>query len=366
MRLPPLSRDVWRRSSRQRILVRTRPVTGGRRDGEDGMTTTPWNVLALAPLDEGIVRGLFAPLGDAVRVSFPPSRDRAGLHTAIAGADVVVSDFSGQLALDAEAVGLASRLAFVQLPQVGSDNVDLEALTQAGVPVANTAGVNARAVAEWAVGAAFSLCRSLAWADRAIRAGGWPQMETLVRGGRELHTQRVGIVGYGAIGSEAARLFSALGCPVSYWTRRRRPEAPATYRELDDLLAHSDILVIALPLTDETRNLLDDAKLALLPPKALVINVARAGIVPEDSLLAALDSGHLAGAALDVFEDEPPALDHPLRTHESVLLSPHAAWATAQAQINSAVVIQDNVKAAVEGRPVRNVINGLPPKIERR
>ncbi|MCP2336937.1 2-hydroxyacid dehydrogenase [Actinomadura rupiterrae] len=330
------------------------------------MTTKPWNVLALAPLDEGIVRGLFAPLGEAVRVSFPSSRDRAGVHAAIADADVVVSDFSGALPLDAETVRAASRLAFVQLPQVGSDNVDLDALTDAGVPVANTAGVNTRAVAEWAVGAAFALCRGLVWADRAVRSGGWPQMEALVRGGRELHTQRVGIVGYGAIGAEAARLFSALGCPVSYWTRRRRPEAPATYRELDDLLAHSDILVIALPLTDETRNLLDDAKLALLPPRALLINVARAGIVPEDSVVAALDSGHLAAAALDVFEIEPPELDNPLRTHENVLLSPHAAWATSQAQVNSAIVIQDNVKAAVEGRPVRNVINGLPPKIDRR
>ncbi|WP_026414336.1 NAD(P)-dependent oxidoreductase [Actinomadura oligospora] len=330
------------------------------------MTTTPWNVLALAPLGEDIVRGLFAPLGDAVEVSFPPSRDRAGVHAAIAEADIVVSDFSGDLTLDADAVAAAPQLAFVQLPQVGSDNVDLEALTAAGVPVANTAGVNARAVAEWAVGAAFSLCRGLAWADRAVRAGAWPQMETLVRGGRELHTQRVGIVGYGAIGSETARLFSALGCPVSYWTRRRRPEAPATYRELDDLLAHSDILVVALPLTDDTHGLLDEAKLALLPSNALLINVARAGIVPEDGLLAVLDSGDLAGAALDVFEVEPLPADHPLRTHENVLLSPHAAWATTQAQINSAVVIQDNVKAAIEGRPVRNVINGLSPKIDRR
>ncbi|MEV4252418.1 NAD(P)-dependent oxidoreductase [Spirillospora sp. NPDC049652] len=328
--------------------------------------TTPWNVLALAPLGEDIVRGLFAPLGDAVQVSFPSTRDRAGLIASLAEAEVVVSDFSGDLALDAEAVAAAPRLAFVQLPQVGSDNVDVEALTQAGVPVANTAGVNARAVAEWAVGAAFSLCRGLTWADRAVRAGGWPQMEMLVRGGRELHTQRVGIVGYGAIGSETARLFSALGCPVSYWTRRPRPQAPATYRELDDLLAHSDILVVALPLTDETQGLLDEAKLALLPSNALVINIARAGIVPEDGLLAALDSGHLAGAAVDVFEVEPPPADHPLRAHERVLLSPHAAWATTQAQINSAVIIQDNVKAAVEGRPVRNVINDLPPKIDRR
>lgn len=326
----------------------------------------PWRILSLPPIADEIVRRLFEPLGDAAEVTFPQTRDRAGLAAALPGADIVIGDFSARLPLDAEAVRAAPRLAFVQMPAVGTDSLDVAALTAAGVPVANAAGFNARGVAEWAVGAAFALCRRLAWADRGVRAGGWPQMEVVARRPREIHTQRVGIVGFGAIGAEAARLFAALGCDVSYWTRRPRPEAVARYRELDDLLAQSDILVLALPLTDETRGLIGPGRLALLPEGALLVNVARGGIVPDDAVLAALESGRLAGAALDVFDEEPLPEGHPLRSHEDVLLSPHSAGTSVQSQLNLVTVVRDNVTAAVQGREVQNVINGLEPHVTRR
>ncbi|WP_067818880.1 NAD(P)-dependent oxidoreductase [Actinomadura kijaniata] len=328
--------------------------------------TAPWRILALPPLDEDLVRGLFTRLGDSVEVLFPAARDRAGLLAALPQAEIVIGDFTGRLALDAEAVAAAPRLAFVQMPAVGTDSLDTAALAAAGVPAANTAGANARSVAEWAVGAAFALCRGLVWNDRAVRAGGWPQMEALARGPREIHTQRVGIVGYGAIGAETARLFAALGCPVSYWSRRRRENAVATYRDLDDLLARSDILVLALPLTDDTRGLVGPDRLALLPDRALLVNVARGGIAPDDAVLAALESGRLAGAALDVFDTEPPAEDHPLRAHENVLLSPHVAGATGQAQLNIVTRVRDNITAVVEGRPAASVVNGVDPQVKRR
>ncbi|MDL4772466.1 MULTISPECIES: NAD(P)-dependent oxidoreductase [Thermomonosporaceae] len=328
--------------------------------------TAPWRILVLPPLDEDLVRGLFAPLGDTARLMFPATRDRAGLHAALGDAEVVVGDFTGLLALDADAVAAAPHLAFVQMPAVGTDSIDVAALADAGVPVANTAGANARAVAEWAVGAAFALCRSLVWGDRAVRAGGWPQLDVLARAPRELHAQRVGIAGYGAIGAETARLFQALGCEVSYWTRRRRPEASATYRGLDDLVAGSDVLVLALPLTDETRGLFGAERLALMPENALLVNVARGGIAPDDAVLTALESGRLAGAALDVFDEEPLAADHPLRAHENVLLSPHTAGGTGQAQLNVVAAVRDNVVAVVEGRPVENVVNGVNSQVRRR
>ncbi|MFD0540426.1 NAD(P)-dependent oxidoreductase [Actinomadura luteofluorescens] len=270
------------------------------------------------------------------------------------------------MALDAEAVAAAPRVSFVQMPAVGIDSIDVAAWAAAGVPVANAAGFNARGVAEWAVGAAFALCRSLARGDRAVRAGGWPQMEMAALGPREIHTQRVGVVGFGAIGAEAARLFAALGCAVSYWTRRRRPEAAATYRELDDLMATSDILVLALPLTEETRGLIGPERLALLPDRALLVNVARGGIAPDGAVLAALESGRLAGAALDVFEQEPLPEGHPLRSREDVLLSPHTAGASVQSQLNLLGTVRDNVTAAVQGRDVQNVVNGINPQVIRR
>ncbi|RAY15035.1 3-phosphoglycerate dehydrogenase [Actinomadura craniellae] len=325
----------------------------------------PWRVLSMLPLPEELVRRIFASLGGTAELTFPATRDQAALHAALADADVVIGDYTGELPLDAAAVAAAPRLAFVQMPQVGVDSCDLPALTAARVPVANTAGANARSVAEWAVAAAFALCRDLAPADRRMRAGEWPQAEMLARNPREIHTQRVGVLGLGAIGAEAARLFAALGCDVAYWSRTPKPEASARYLELDALLARSDILVPALPLTAETRGLLDSGRLALLPQGALLVNVARGGIAPDDDVLAALDSGRLAGAALDVFENEPPAPDHPIRRHENILLSPHVAGATGQAQLNIMAQVRDNVTAAVTGRPVVNVVNGLGPMITR-
>ena len=328
--------------------------------------TAPWRILALPPFDEGWLHRLISSVGEAAELVMPASYDTAGLHAALPDAELVIADWSQALALDAAAVAAAPRLAFVQMPAVGVDNLDVPALTAAGVPVANSAGANARAVAEWALGAAIALCRYLVLGDRRIRAGGWGQQEMALRGPRELHALRVGILGYGAIGSLTGSLFAALGCPVSYWSRTRRPGAPAVYRDLDDLLATSDVLVVAVPRTAETLGLLDAARLALLPRAALLVNVARGGIVDETALLAALDSGALGGAALDVFEQEPPPAGSPLRSHDNVLLSPHLAGTTGEAESAISEIVAGNITAAVEGRPVSHVVNGLGPMIRRR
>lgn len=325
-----------------------------------------WRLLALLPLGEDLIRHLLEPLDADITV--PSARDRDGLYAALAEADLVVGDFTGKLAMDAEAVAGAPRLAFVQMPSVGVDSCDLGALAAAGVPVANTAGANARAVAEWAMAATFDLSRSLTWADRRMREGGWPQLEAAAHGADEVTGRRVGVLGMGRIGAEVARLFSAIGCPVSYWSRRRRDpgECAGEYQEIDDLLATSDVVVVCLPLTGETRGLLDARRLALLPEGALLVNVARGGIAPDDAVLGALESGRLAGAALDVYDEEPLPADHPLRRHENVLLSPHAAGATRQAQFNVITMVIDNLRAATEGRPVINVVNGADPVVRHR
>jgi D-3-phosphoglycerate dehydrogenase len=126
------------------------------------------------------------------------------------------------------------------------------------------------------------------------------------------------------------------------------------------------VVVVCLPRTPETVGLLNAERLTLLPARSLLVNVARGGIAPDDAVLAALDSGKLAGAALDVYDREPLPVDHPLRSHDNVLLSPHTAGATRQAQLNIITTVLDNVKAAIEGRPVRNVVNGIDPVIRRR
>lgn len=326
------------------------------------MSGTPWRLLALLPLGEDRMRRVFESVDAEVTV--PAVRDRDGLHKALAGAELVVGDFTGKLAMDAEAVAAAPNLAFVQMPSVGVDSCDLGALTAAGVPVANTSGANARSVAEWAMAATFALSRSLLWADRRMREGGWPQLETAAHGADELANRRVGILGMGAIGTEALRLFEAIGCPVSYWSRHRRPSGE--YKEIDDLLATSDVVIVCLPLTSGTRGLLDARRLGLLPRGALFVNVARGGIAPDEVVLAALENGRLAGAALDVYDREPLPADHPLRRHENVLLSPHCAGATRQAQANVISMVIDNLRAVTEGRPVANVVNDADPVVRHR
>lgn len=332
------------------------------------MTDKPWNVLSLPPLHPDLMTAFLAPLGDRVQLSFPATRDRDGLHRALPEAEIVLGDFTGQLVLDADAVAVAKKLAFVQQVAVGVDGHDLEALAEAGVPLANTAGSNTISVAEWCLAATFTLLRGSVWADQQVRAGNWPQLEM---GGRavELAGRRVGLVGFGAIGVTCATRYAALGCDVSYWSRRQRPPAEehgARYRELDDLVANSDVLVVVVARAEETIGLLGRDRLSRLPHGAFLVNAARGGIVDEPALLALLDSGQLAGAALDVYETEPPPLDDPIRSHPKLLLSPHAAGVTPEAQGRLLRATLANVTAAIEGRPVVNVVNGADPLVRRR
>src|SRR3954454_13765158 len=273
----------------------------------------PWSLLALPPLDASLLEALFADL--PVTVNLPSERSADAVSQAVGDAEIVVGDWSGALAITAAQVSAAKRLAFVQQPSVGVDSLDVAALTGAGIPASNTAGANAISVAEWCVGAAFASLRWLAWADAQVRAGQWPQLEVSRRGGGELTGRAVGIVGMGQIGVECAKRFVALGADVAHWSRRERTAdeaGGARWMPLEDLLAHSQLLVVVIALSDETRGLLSAERLALMPPGAYLVNAARGGIVDEAALQAAIASGALAGAALDVYASEALPPDSPL------------------------------------------------------
>jgi D-3-phosphoglycerate dehydrogenase len=268
--------------------------------------------------------------------------------------------------LDAEAVAAASRLGFAQSPVVGVDGHDLGALAAAGVPLANAAGTNDLAVAEWCLAAALALLRDLVRTDARMHAGEWPELA--LRHG-ELAGLRVGVVGLGAAGKRCTSLFGALGCEVAYWSRRRRAESEpngAAYLPLDRLLARSDLLILTVALTPETTGLIGAEALAALPSGALLVNAARGPVLDRAALLAALESGRLAGAALDVFDPEPPPPDDPLLGRRDVLLSPHIAGATRKTWTRVVRLVGENLAAAVAGEPVRNVVNGAPPVVRRR
>jgi len=322
--------------------------------------SAPWRVLALPPLPHEVLVDLFdAHRRPDLEIVTPSERTPDEVHRLLPGVDVVLGDWSPSLRLDDP----GPRVCFVQQPSVGTDGIDLEACTAAGVPVANCAGANTTSVAEWCLSAALSLLRRTVEADAAVRRGSWPQTAL---GGRELAGSRVGVVGMGPIGRSVAPLFAAFGCDVVYWSRSRHDDAPATWAELDDLLATSDVVVLVIAMGPTTRGLLDAARLARTKRGVLLVNAARGEVVDEQALVAALASGQVGAAALDVFPVEPLPAGSPLRTAPNVLLSPHAAGSTVQAVTRILDQTNANLRRVLDGEPVRDVVNGLDPRVVRR
>lgn len=323
---------------------------------------------SLVPLPEVAVRG-FVPDLLPVEIVVAEPRTPEGVRAAVRDADIVLGDFTGLMRIDSSVLAAGPRIAFVQQCSVGVEHVDLAACAAAQIPVANTAGANAVAVAEWCVMGAIASLRSTIWSDAQVRAGEWPQLQMVERGCVDLAGRRVGILGFGPIGLACAKRFVAFDCAVSYWSRRRRPDgetAGAAYADLDTLISTSDVLVVVVARAPETKGLVSAERLAALPRGAVVVNAARGGIVDEAALLRLLDDGHLAGAALDVYDVEPPPADDPMRSHERVLLSPHISGGTVQSRLRILAQVSANLRRAVSEEPVLDVVNGVDPLVRRR
>lgn len=237
--------------------------------------------------------------------------------------------------------------------------VNLDLATERGIAVCNTPGYGNTAVAEHALGLLLALARNTAAHDRALRAGRWPRDE--VRG-MELADKTIGIVGLGGIGGQFATLCAALGMRVLVWTRSPDPARLAALGatavpDLDDLLRASDAVSLHLPVTPETANILDARRLALLPEHALLVNTARGELVDEDALAAALRAGRLAGAALDVFRDEPLPPNHRWRDIENVILTPHVGFRTPEASGRSVRLALENLLAYLGDGTPQHVVN---------
>lgn len=247
----------------------------------------------------------------------------------------------------------APRLRVVGRAGVGVDNIDLEAARARAVTVVNAPLAATEAVAELALGLMFALARRIPQADAAVRRGEWPKSASM---GEELAGKTLGLIGVGRIGAALARRTLALGMQVLGYDPLISPETirgcGAEPSELDPLLAQSDYLSLHVPLTADTRNLIDDRALAKVRPGARLISTARGGVVDEQALARALARGVLAGAALDVFALEPPG-DSPLLHDPRVVLTPHLGAQTAEAQSRAALDIAEEVLAVLAGRPLR-------------
>jgi D-3-phosphoglycerate dehydrogenase len=253
----------------------------------------------------------------------------------------------------AEDMARAKKLRVISKQGVGIDNIDLEAAKARGIAVCRTPGVNSEAVAEMALSLGLSVVRRVTEFDRMTRAGGKVQRADFL--GHESWQKTVGIVGMGNIGTLVARkwrgAFDAklIGydpyVPASRWSELPHKRAAS----LEEMLPQVDILSLHLPLTPESRNMIDAARLALMKPTAIVVNTSRGGIVNEVALHQAISSGKLFGAGFDVFEVEPPTSDHPLMSLPTFVGTPHAAAGTVETQARSSMLAASQLLEALAG-----------------
>ncbi len=289
--------------------------------------------------------------------------DDAALKDAVARAQVFVPTVTDDITAEIlEAAG--PDLKLIANFGVGVDHIDLSAARERDVLVTNTPGVLTEDTADMVMALIISVPRRLAEGEKLVRAGGWKGWGPTGMLGHRVNGKRLGIVGMGRIGQAIARRAAGFGLSVDYHNRHRLPEAVeqtlgATWREdLDDMLADIDILTINCPYTPETHHLLDETRLALLGPDVYVINAARGEIIDEAALIDALEAGRIAGAGLDVYENE-PHIPERLLALDNVVLLPHLGSATFEGREAMGDKVITNIRVWADGhRPPDQVLEG--------
>lgn len=294
-------------------------------------------------------------LGPDFEIREVDGTDRPALLAALADADAVLIRSATQI--DAEAIAAAPGLKVVARAGVGLDNVDLPAATAAGVMVVNAPTSNIISAAELTIGHILSLARHIPAAHASLAAGEWKRARFT---GTELYEKRVGIVGLGRIGALIAARLQAFGVEIvaydPYVTESRAQQLGVTLLTLDELLATSDFVTIHMPKTPETTGMIGAPQLKAMKRTAYLVNVARGGLIDEKALAAALRSGEIAGAGLDVFVSEPPA-DDALTSLPNILVTPHLGASTDEAQEKAGVSVARSVRLALDGELVPDAVN---------
>ncbi len=267
---------------------------------------------------------------------------------------VCLMNTRGAVKWPAQALRALPKLRMATVCGIGTDSFDLATARELGIVICNIPGKTAPIVAEHAFGLMLAVAKRAWFQTAELRAGRWTRMDNVY-----LHGKTLGLVGTGNIGAVMARLGRAIGMEVVAWTYNPTPERAAAlgvrFLPLDELLRTADVLSIHVKLTEQSRGLIGARELGLVKPGAILVNTARGAIVDTAAVVAALESGRLGGAGLDVFDQEPLAADHPLLGCGQVVLTPHNADQTPEGMeiLNQGVV--DNVIAFLEGRP-QNVV----------
>lgn len=310
-------------------------------------------------------------LPEGYRITAPAGDGHGELEHLLAGATAIMTR---GVAVDGRIVAAAPHLRFVQKYGGREDGFDLDAIAGAGAAVAVMPLRGCIAVAELAMTLVLALSKQLVDAHTATATGAyrslglepkrtserviafqWMKLPRLF----EVHGKTLGIVGYGEIGTEVSKRARSFGMNVLYTKRERLPETierrlDVTWRDLDALLAESDVVHLTLPHTAETEGLIGSRELALMRSDAYLVNTARGGLVDEEALLRALRERQIAGAALDVFVDEPVPHDHPLLSLDNVILTPHIGGGTGGARLTQMSDVLNNIVRFFSGEPVHH------------
>ncbi len=304
----------------------------------------PGDVMDRFLLDHGI---------ETVLSHWHEGRDEEELILLLEGIDaaiVSVDPFTRRVLESAKALKVVSRVG------VGYDSVDVDAASDLGIPVCNTPAANKRAVAEFAMTLLLASARKLLENVREVAGGGWTRHI-----GRDLAEQRLGIIGLGTIGKEVALRARAFEMQVLAHDPVRDDAFAArhgiTYVSLDQLVRTSDFVMLTVSLSAATRHLVNAERLAVMPPHSVLINVSRGGVVDTAALCAALEHKTIAGAALDVFEDEPLGRSHPLRCYPNVLMTPHVAGSSLDSFRVAGLTAAENAVAVLRGERPQSIVN---------
>lgn len=287
-----------------------------------------------------------------VFVDYPKTTDPAKLIEEAKDADAMIL---ANMPMPADVLRKCNKLKFIDVAFTGVDHVGLDAAKEKNIAVSNASGYSNEAVSELVIGTTLSLARNLRSVEDRCREG--KDKTGLV--GWEIKGKTVGIIGLGKIGTRTAELFHAFGATVLAQSRTHH-DGIAEYIEQvtqEELLRRSDIVVLHCPLNDSTRGMINAEKLAMMKPTALLVNVARGPVVVEKDLVAALENGVIAGAAIDVFDKEPP-LDtaSPILHAPNCLVTPHVAFATQQSMSLHAEIVFDNLAKWMEGHQINTIL----------
>lgn len=291
-------------------------------------------------------------LTDAPGFDVVPATSREDLERALRGSDALVVRSATKV--DEALLEMAPSLRVVARAGVGVDNIDLDAATRRGIAVFNAPNANTTAAAELTVALILAALRHIADADRSIREGRWDRAAFK---GAELAGRRLGLVGAGRIGREVAARCRAFEMTVLACDPYLSESDEVELCALERVLAESDVVSLHVPLNDETRHLIDADRLAQMRRGSYLVNVSRGGVIDEEALVDALESGHLAGAALDVFENEPLPATSPLLRAPNLVLTPHLGASTGEAQARVASEVAETVRRALAEGDLSSAVN---------